>query len=73
MQNRPKTYLNWSGGKDSALALHYLLEQKTLNIDLLLTTISPEFNRVSMHGIRREVLEAQTRSVGIPLEILAVQ
>lgn len=70
MQNRPKTYFNWSGGKDSALALHYLLEQKTLNIDLLLTTISPELSRVSMHGIRREVLEAQTGALGIPLEIL---
>ena len=72
LQSKIRTYFNWSGGKDSTLALHYLLEQKTHNIDLLLTTVNPKFNRVSMHGVRREVLEAQARSIGIQLEVLEV-
>jgi uncharacterized protein (TIGR00290 family) len=72
MSQKPKTYFNWSSGKDSALALHYLLKQGHYDIDLLLTTVNAHYDRVSMHGLPRKVLEAQAASVGIPLEVLEV-
>jgi uncharacterized protein (TIGR00290 family) len=72
MSQKPKTYFNWSSGKDSALALHYLLEQGHFNVDRLLTTVNAHYDRVSMHGLPRKVLEAQAASVGIPLEVLEV-
>lgn len=72
MAQKPKTYFNWSSGKDSALALHYLLKQGHHDIDRLLTTVNAHYNRVSMHGLPRNVLEAQAASVGIPLDILEV-
>lgn len=72
MPKKPKTYFNWSSGKDSALALHYLLQQNDLEIDCLLTTVNSHYNRVSMHGLRKKVLEAQADAVGIPLDILEV-
>jgi len=61
-----KTYFNWSTGKDSALALYYLLQDKNYSVDHLLTSVNSFHNRVSMHGLRRELLEQQVRSIGIP-------
>ncbi|MEM7484243.1 MAG: diphthine--ammonia ligase [Bacteroidota bacterium] len=72
MSKKTKTYFNWSSGKDSALALYYLQQQNDLEVNLLLTTLNKHHNRVSMHGLHREVLEAQARAVGIPLDILEV-
>ncbi len=63
-----KAYFNWSGGKDSALALHYILQNKTVDVELLLTTINASFNRISMHGVRVELLHKQAESIGIPLQ-----
>ncbi|MFX0072365.1 MAG: hypothetical protein ACFFAO_14870, partial [Candidatus Hermodarchaeota archaeon] len=63
--------LSWSGGKDSALALYYL-NKKKFNIKTLFTTISIEYNRVSMHGIRKEVLLKQVKSIGLPLHIISL-
>jgi uncharacterized protein (TIGR00290 family) len=60
-----KTYFNWSSGKDSALALHYLLQDKNYSVEHLLTSVNSFHNRVSMHGLRRELLEQQVRSLGI--------
>ena len=60
-----KTYFNWSSGKDAALALHYLLQDKNYSVGHLLTSVNSFHNRVSMHGLRRELLEQQIRSVGI--------
>lgn len=54
------------------MALHYLLEQGHFNVDRLLTTVNAHYDRVSMHGLPRKVLEAQAASVGIPLEVLEV-
>lgn len=65
-----KTYFNWSSGKDSALALHYLLQDNNYSIDYLLTSVSTEYNRVSMHGLRRELLMQQTDAIGIPARII---
>ncbi|MCK0157531.1 diphthine--ammonia ligase [Cellulophaga sp. F20128] len=62
-----KTYFNWSTGKDSALALYKLQQSNTYTVDKLLTTVSAAYNRVSMHGVRVELLEAQAKSIGLPL------
>ncbi len=72
MPQKPKTYFNWSSGKDSAIALYYMLQQNQYQIDCLLTTVNSHYNRVSMHGLRREVLETQAKAIGIPLDILEV-
>jgi uncharacterized protein (TIGR00290 family) len=57
----------WSGGKDSAMALHALLHRNDVQIAALLTTITEGYERISMHGVRRELLERQAQSIGLPL------
>lgn len=58
---------NWSGGKDSALALYHCLRDPELNIRYLVTTINDAVDRISMHGVRVELLIKQAESIGIPL------
>lgn len=58
---------NWSGGKDSALALYHCLKDPNLDIRYLLTTVNDSANRISMHGVREELLISQAESIGIPL------
>jgi uncharacterized protein (TIGR00290 family) len=58
---------NWSGGKDSALALYHCLRDPELDIRYLVTTINDEVDRISMHGVRTELLIKQAKSIGIPL------
>jgi uncharacterized protein (TIGR00290 family) len=60
-----KAICSWSSGKDSALALHEA--RKTLDVVALLTTVTDEYERVSMHGVREEILDAQARAAGLPL------
>lgn len=60
--------MSWSGGKDSAMALHRLLETGEYEIAALVTTVTAEFDRVSMHGVRRALLHAQASALGLPLE-----
>lgn len=67
---KQKTYFNWSAGKDSALALHYLLQSEDYQVERLLTSMNAHFNRVSMHGIRRILVEQQARSIGLPLSTI---
>jgi uncharacterized protein (TIGR00290 family) len=57
----------WSGGKDSALALHALLQQNEVRIASLLTTVTEGYDRISMHGVRRELLRRQAESLRLPL------
>jgi uncharacterized protein (TIGR00290 family) len=57
----------WSGGKDSAMALHALLQQKQFRVTALLTTVTEGYDRVSMHGVRRELLQRQAESIRLPL------
>lgn len=59
-------YFNWSGGKDSTLALYKVLREKQFDIRYLLTTLNEEADRISMHGVRSELLAAQAESLGIP-------
>lgn len=60
--------LTWSGGKDSALALHYLKNNRQYQITYLLTTITKDYNRISMHGVRSILLDNQSESLGLPIE-----
>ena len=60
----------WSGGKDSALALYEV--QKQYNIAALVTTVTEMYDRVSMHGVRRELLVAQADALAIPLIEVAI-
>ena len=65
---KEKVLLSWSGGKDSALALYELKKTQKYEIVALLTTISQDYDRISMHGIRRVLLEQQAQSLGLALE-----
>jgi uncharacterized protein (TIGR00290 family) len=58
--------LSWSGGKDSALAL-WTLRRQLLEPEALITTVTEGYNRISMHGVRRELLARQAEALGIPL------
>ena len=59
--------LAWSGGKDSALALAALRADPAWRVVGLLTTITRDYDRISIHGVRRTVLEAQVAALGLPL------
>jgi uncharacterized protein (TIGR00290 family) len=61
-------YMNWSGGKDSSLCLHRVLQEKRYRVDYLLTSVNAFHDRISMHGVRRELLHAQAASIGISLQ-----
>ena len=58
----------WSGGKDSALALSTILEDPSLKVEALLTTVTESYERISMHGVRLSLLKGQANSLNIPLE-----
>src|ERR1700730_1684202 len=57
----------WSGGKDSAMAMRALRLAGDYRVTALLTTITDEYDRISMHGVRRTLLERQAESLGLPL------
>ncbi len=65
-----RVWLWWSTGKDSAWALHELQADSRIQVERLITTVTPHFGRVAIHGTRLEVLRAQAESVGLPLEIV---
>ncbi len=67
---KEKVILSWSGGKDSAMALHTLLESGQYEIVSLLTTVSKQYERISHHGVRVELLEQQAAALGIRLHKL---
>ncbi|HZV86599.1 MAG TPA: diphthine--ammonia ligase [Candidatus Binatus sp.] len=67
MPAHPPILFCWSGGKDSAMALHTLLQQGEFRVAALLTTVTEGYERISMHGVRRELLERQAQSIGLPL------
>jgi len=59
--------LSWSGGKDSCFALHEIQKTWNIRVAALLTTVTRDFDRISMHGVRRVLLERQAESLGVPL------
>jgi uncharacterized protein (TIGR00290 family) len=64
---KEKVIFNWSGGKDSALCLHKIMQDQRYEVMGLLTTISRQYQRVSMHGIRVELMDLQAERIGLPL------
>jgi uncharacterized protein (TIGR00290 family) len=60
--------VSWSGGKDSAIALYEILKNKGYRVSALLSTLTEGYDRISMHGVRRILLERQVASLGFPLE-----
>jgi uncharacterized protein (TIGR00290 family) len=67
MSPRESILFCWSGGKDSAMALQTLLQRSDVHIAALLTTVTEGYERISMHGVRRELLARQAQSIGLPL------
>ena len=64
---KEKVIFNWSGGKDSALCLYKIMQTRQYDVMCLLTSISQQYQRISMHGVRVDLLDAQADSIGITL------
>ncbi|MCO4293826.1 diphthine--ammonia ligase [Solitalea sp. MAHUQ-68] len=70
---KAKAALFWSGGKDASFALYKVLKESFLiEVSCLVTTVNAEFRRISMHGVREELLDQQAQSIGIPLKKMYV-
>ena len=69
---RPKALVAWSSGKDSAWALHEARRAGEVEVVGLLTTVTSEFGRVSMHAVREALLEAQAEAVGLPCHTIGI-
>ena len=67
-----RVMLSWSSGKDSAWTLHALRKAPGVELAGLFTTVNAEFDRVAMHAVRRELLEAQAASAGLPLATIPI-
>ena len=63
-----KVLLSWSGGKDSMMALYEFSRDPNIQVSALLTTVTEDYDRISMHGVRRVLLEEQARALGLPLK-----
>lgn len=72
MSSRPKALISWSSGKDSAFALHEVRLAGEFEIVGALTTVTETFGRVSIHGVRREILLAQCEATGLPPRIVPI-
>ncbi len=59
--------LSWSGGKDSATALHMLRQDSSYEVDCLLTTVTEDYDRISVHGVRRSLLHRQAEALDVDL------
>ncbi|NVB78877.1 MAG: adenine nucleotide alpha hydrolase [Kofleriaceae bacterium] len=64
---RPKAWLSWSSGKDSAFALDVVRRAGDLDIVGLVTTVTSAYGRVSMHGVREQLLDRQAAAAGVPV------
>jgi uncharacterized protein (TIGR00290 family) len=69
---RPKALISWSSGKDSAFALHEIRRTSEFDVVGALTTVTETFDRVSIHGVRREILQAQLDAAGLPPRIVPI-
>src|SRR5262249_54550171 len=73
MDTARKAALFWSGGKDSALALHHARQAHSdIDVARLVTCVSQAYGRVSMHGVRRQLIEDQAEALGLPVEFVVV-
>jgi uncharacterized protein (TIGR00290 family) len=69
---KERILLSWSGGKDSAMAAWQLLAAQRYEIAALLTTVTEGYERISMHGVRRELLQRQAAALDIPLHPVTI-
>jgi uncharacterized protein (TIGR00290 family) len=69
---RPKALISWSSGKDSAFALHEIRRAGEFDVVGALTTVTETFGRVSIHGVRQEILLAQLKAAGLPPRIVPI-
>jgi uncharacterized protein (TIGR00290 family) len=65
---KPAVLISWSGGKDSCVALYEIHREQKYQVAALLTTVTCDINRITMHGVRRVLLERQAASLGLPLD-----
>ena len=65
-------FLSWSGGKDSARALYEIQKANSYSVSALLSTITEDYDRISMHGVRRALLEQQSEALGLPLKKILI-
>jgi uncharacterized protein (TIGR00290 family) len=72
MTSRPKALISWSSGKDSAFALHEIRQAGELDVVGAVTTVTENFGRVSIHGVRQEILLAQLEAAGLPPRIVPI-
>jgi uncharacterized protein (TIGR00290 family) len=72
MKARPKALIAWSSGKDSAWALHEVRRSGDVDVVGALTTVTDTFGRVSVHGLREELLHAQLDACGLPATIVRI-
>jgi uncharacterized protein (TIGR00290 family) len=70
--SRPKALIAWSSGKDSAWALHEVRRAGELDVVGALTTVTDAFNRVSMHGVREQLLQAQFETAALPAVVVRI-
>lgn len=69
---KPKALISWSSGKDSAFALHEIRRAGEFDVVGALTTVTETFGRVSIHGVRQEILRAQCEAAGLPQHIVPI-
>jgi uncharacterized protein (TIGR00290 family) len=72
IKQRPKALISWSSGKDSAFALHEIRRADEFEVVAALTTVTETFDRVSIHGVRREILQAQCEAAGLLLRVVPI-
>ena len=70
--SKPRAWLCWSSVKDGAWALHVASRQGDVAVVGLLTTLTESYDRVYMHGVRRDLLEAQAAADGLPLVLVRI-
>jgi uncharacterized protein (TIGR00290 family) len=70
---RTPVFLSWSGGKDSALALHALSQHPAIEVVGLVTSVTRGYDRISIHGVRRKLLQLQVQRLGLPLVEIPLQ
>jgi len=72
MKSRPKALISWSSGKDSAFSLHQVRQAGGFDVVGAVTTVTETFGRVSIHGVREEILLAQLEAAGLPPRIVPI-
>ncbi|MFY0593313.1 diphthine--ammonia ligase [Roseivirga sp.] len=69
---KKRAIFNWSGGKDSALALYHTMKNDVFEVQELITTVNADLERISMHGVRRSMLEKQVKAIELPLSVISL-